>query len=48
MGIKDLFNSQTADLLGIFNNYLYVSRIIQRARIEVDEEGTEATVVAGQ
>ncbi|KAF2882755.1 hypothetical protein ILUMI_23419 [Ignelater luminosus] len=47
MGIKDVFNAETADLLGIFPHYLYVSRVIQQAKIEVNEEGTVATAAAG-
>lgn len=47
MGIKDIFDEELADLLGIFPQYLYVSRIIQRAEIEVDEEGTIASALAG-
>jgi len=48
MGIKDAFNSEKADLLGIFpSNYLYLSRVIQQAKIEVNEEGTVATAAAG-
>lgn len=47
MGIKDIFNDELADLLGMFPQYLYVSRIVQRAEIEVDEEGTIASAVAG-
>lgn len=47
MGIKDIFNEDLADLLGIFPQYLYVSRLVQRAEIEVDEEGTVASALAG-
>lgn len=47
MGIKDVFNPKTADLLGIFPHYLYVSRVIHEAKIEVNEEGAEASAVAG-
>lgn len=47
MGIKDIFSEELADLLGIFPQYLYVSRIVQRAEIEVDEEGTVASALAG-
>lgn len=46
MGIKDIFDADAADLLGIFPHYLYVSRLVQRAEIEVDEEGTVASAVA--
>lgn len=47
MGIKDVFSEELADLLGIFPHYLYVSRVVQRAEIEVDEEGTVASALAG-
>lgn len=47
MGIKDIFNEDKANLLGIFPHYLYVSRIIQQAKIEVNEEGTVASAAAG-
>lgn len=46
MGIKDLFESQKADLLDMAHHYLYVSRIIQKAEIEVDEEGTVAAAAS--
>lgn len=48
MGIEDVFDEELADLLGIFPHYLYLSRIIQRAEIEVDEEGTVASALAGK
>ncbi|XP_018320664.1 serine protease inhibitor 77Ba isoform X2 [Agrilus planipennis] len=47
MGIKDVFNENVANLLGIFPEYLYLSRVIQQAKIDVDEEGTEAAAAAG-
>lgn len=47
MGIKDLFDYSKANLLGMFPHYLYVSRIIQKAEIEVNEEGTVASAAAG-
>ncbi|KRT79825.1 hypothetical protein AMK59_7058 [Oryctes borbonicus] len=47
MGIHDLFNADRANLLGMFNHYLYVSRILQRAEIQVDEEGTVASAATG-
>lgn len=47
MGIKDVFDLSRADLLGMFNQYLYLSRFIQRAEIEVDEKGTIASAAAG-
>lgn len=47
MGIKDAFNAYAADLLGIFSHCLYVSRVIQEAKIEVNEEGTVAASASG-
>lgn len=47
MGIKEVFDSQKADLLDMVNQYLFVSRIIQKAEIEVDEEGTIAAAASG-
>jgi len=47
MGIKDVFNQDAANLLGIFPHYLYVSMLVQRAEIEVSEEGTVASAAAG-
>ncbi|XP_066158854.1 serine protease inhibitor 77Ba-like [Euwallacea fornicatus] len=46
MGIVDIFDDQKANLLGIFPHYLFLSRIIQKAEIEVDEEGTVASAAA--
>lgn len=48
MGIRDLFNDRTANLLGIFPHYLYVSKLVQRAEIDVNEEGTVAAAAAGE
>lgn len=46
MGIKDVFDPYEANLLGIFHHYLFISRVIQQARIEVNEEGTVASAAA--
>lgn len=48
MGIKDVFDLSKANLLGMFDHYLYLNRLIQRADIEVDEEGTVVTAAAGK
>lgn len=48
MGIKDVFDINKADLLDMFDQYLFLSRMIQRAEIEVNEEGTVATAAAGK
>jgi serpin B len=42
MGIRCAFDAVAADLSGIANEELYVSAALHKARIEVDEEGTEA------
>ena len=43
MGITDVFTSGAADLSGISDSLdLYVSSVIQKTHIAVDEEGTEA------
>lgn len=47
MGIKDLFDPDQADLLGMSDRSLHVSRILQRANIQVDEEGTVASAASG-
>lgn len=47
MGIKDIFSRDKADLLGMFYHYLYVTRVIQKAEIEVNEEGTIASAASG-
>ncbi len=44
MGIKTVFDSTAADLTGISDS-LFIDEAIQESRIEVNEEGTEATSV---
>ncbi|NXW58253.1 ZPI inhibitor, partial [Eurystomus gularis] len=47
LGIKKLF-THTADLSHLTNQgYVAVSQVVQKAVIEVDEEGTEATAATG-
>jgi len=47
MGLRDVFDPQRANLLGIFSHYLFLSRVIQKAEIEVDELGTVASAAGG-
>lgn len=42
MGMRSVFDDESADLSGISTNRLSVSRVIQKASVEVREEGTEA------
>lgn len=48
IGIKDLFKREDANLLGMFYHLLYVTKLIQKAEIEVNEEGTVATAASGK
>ena len=44
MGMEDMFNEGKADLSGITGeNDLYVSSVLQKVFVEVNEEGSEAT-----
>lgn len=45
MDIKDLFDQSTADLSKINQNY-FVSSILHKTKIRVDEKGTEASAVS--
>ncbi|EFA11609.1 serine protease inhibitor 77Ba [Tribolium castaneum] len=47
MGMPDVFDASQANLLGMFPHYLYISRLLQRAEIQVNEEGTVATAASG-
>ncbi|KAJ3639295.1 hypothetical protein Zmor_002660 [Zophobas morio] len=47
MGVTDVFDEANANLLGMFEHFLYVTRLIQRAEIEVNEEGTVASAASG-
>jgi serine protease inhibitor len=44
LNITEIFEPKLADLSGINNNY-YVSSILHKTKIRVDEKGTEASAV---
>ena len=47
MGVEDMFSPDRADFSGITKDVnVYVSAVIQKAFIEVNEEGTEAAAVS--
>ena len=46
LGMKKIFNSLEADLTGLYNDEsLFVSQIIHKTYLKVNEEGTEAAAV---
>lgn len=47
MGITDIFHPQKANLSRISNHSVYLSRIIHKATIQVNEEGTVASAATG-
>ena len=46
MGLIDAFN--VADFSAMTDGALFISRVIQKAYIEVKEEGSEAAAVTGK
>lgn len=47
MGIRSAFDSRTADFSLMSRHPLYLSRVMHKAKIEVDEEGTVASAATG-
>uniref|UniRef100_W5MU73 Thyroxine-binding globulin n=2 Tax=Lepisosteus oculatus TaxID=7918 RepID=W5MU73_LEPOC len=46
MGMKDMFG-QTANFSGLTKENVYVSKVVHKATLDVDELGTTATGVTG-
>lgn len=48
MGIRSIFDSDTADLTGISSKQgLYVTKAVHKCSVEVNEEGSEAAAITG-
>ncbi|ROJ25388.1 WD repeat and FYVE domain-containing protein 1 [Anabarilius grahami] len=43
MGIKDIFSQNKADFRHLSSEFVYVSKALQKAKIEVNEDGTKAS-----
>lgn len=48
MGIVDAFDPSYANLQKISNENVYLTRVIHKAEIEVNEEGTVASGITGK
>ncbi len=44
-GLSELFDPDTADLSGISDETLFISEVLQKTRLELDENGTRAAAV---
>ncbi len=47
LGVKTVFDAKNSNLSDISNEPLYVSKVVHKAIIKVNEEGSEAAAVSG-